>query len=210
MAASGTAWVRSDERPKETSVLVRISGRFCMPNKRDENGNLRQFACRMVNVSQTAMILASPVSGRIGERVIAYFEEFGNIHGSILKMMECGFSIQILASQKDRSKLLRKIIWLQQNKDHDVPDARAYKRVIPHDPISTLIFPDASSMRCFIIDMSASGAAISADITPRIGTILAVGKVPGKVVRHFDEGFAVQFNALQEHQSLEKLVIFRY
>ena len=89
-----------------------------------------------------------------------------------------------------------------------MPDARAFKRVIPQDPISTLIFPDATSMRCFVIDMSASGAAISADITPRIGTVLAVGRVPGKVVRHFSEGFAVQFNQLQEHQSLEKLVIF--
>jgi hypothetical protein len=210
MAASGTSCVGSDERPKEISVLVRIPGRLCMANKRDDSGELRKFACRMVSVSQSTMILASPVAGRIGERVIAYFEEFGNIHGSILRVMECGFSIQILANHKDRSRLLRKIIWLQQNKDHDVPDVRACKRVIPQDPISTLMFPDATSMRCFIIDMSASGAGISADINPRIGTVLAVGKVTGKVVRHFNEGFAVQFNQLLEHESLEQLVIYRY
>jgi hypothetical protein len=121
--------------------------------------------------------------------------------------MECGLSIQILANRSDRSRLLRKIVWLQQNQDHDVPDVRTYKRIIPQDPISTLIFPDATVTRCFIIDMSASGAAVSADIYAEIGTVLAVGTVPSKVVRHFRNEFAVKFYQLQEHQSLEQLVI---
>jgi hypothetical protein len=61
---------------------ARIPGRLSMANKFDANGDRRQFACRMVNISQSTMTLASPVAGRIDERVITYFEEFGTIQGS--------------------------------------------------------------------------------------------------------------------------------
>ena len=32
------------------------------------------------------MILASSILGQIGERVIAYFEEFGNVQGSVIRV----------------------------------------------------------------------------------------------------------------------------
>ena len=43
------------------------------------NGNCRQFACRAVSISATNLILATSVSAAIRERVVAYFEEFGEI-----------------------------------------------------------------------------------------------------------------------------------
>jgi hypothetical protein len=55
--------------------------------------------------------------------------------------------------------------------------------------------------------MSISGAAVSADISPAIGTPLAVGKIVGRVVRHFVGGFAVQFVELQDLETLEQRII---
>jgi hypothetical protein len=155
------------------------------------------------------MMLATPVNGPIGERVIAYFEEFGKIQGSIIRVLDGGFVIRIAATNAERSKLLRKLLWLEQNKNYDVPDVRTYKRIVPENPLSTLIFPDSSMLGCFVIDMSASGCAVSADIMPEIGTVVAVGKVAGKVVRHFTEGFAVQFKQLQNPVVIEQLVIHK-
>ncbi len=65
-------------------------------------------------------------------------------------------------------------------------------------------------LECFVIDISASGAAVSADVVPDVGTILAIGQVPGKVVRHFAEGFAVKFKQTQRANLVEKLVIRRW
>jgi hypothetical protein len=62
---------------------------------------------------------------------------------------------------------------------------------------------------CFVVDISVSGAAVSADIVPRIGTVLAVGKVVGRVVRNIQGGFAVQFVEAQDRQEVEALVIRR-
>lgn len=196
-------------RNQEIRAIVRIPGRFSLANRRDAKGDRRQFACRAINVSQTNMMLATPVNGAIGERVIAYFQEFGKVQGSIVRVLAGGFIFRIAASNEERVRLLRKLIWIEQNKNYDVPDIRTHPRIIPEEPLSTLIFPDGSMMGCFVIDMSASGAAISSDIVPEIGTVVAVGKVPGKVVRHFPEGFAVQFKQIQNSHLLEQLVIYR-
>lgn len=156
------------------------------------------------------MILASSIAGQIGERVIAYFEEFDNVQGSVIRVMDGGFGMRIHGSKSDRSRLLKKLTWLKQNNDFDIPTFAPISASFPEDPISTLILADGTVMRCFVIDMSASGAAISADITPEIGTVLAIGTVVGKVVRHFNEGFAIHFNQLQDHEALEQVVIHKF
>lgn len=51
--------------------------------------------------------------------------------------------------------------------------------------------------------MSISGAAVSADLQPEIGTPLAVGSCVGRVVRHRPDGFAVKFTELQNRSELE-------
>jgi hypothetical protein len=194
------------ERRQDVRVVVHIPGRFSLANRRDAMGNRRKFACRAVNVSSIHMMLATPIDGPIGERVIAYFEEFGTIQGSIARVLNGGFIMRIAATTDERSALLRKLIWLEQHKNYDV---RTHKRTIPQEPISTLIFPDGAMLQCFVIDMSASGVAVSADVTPRIGAVLAVGKVAGRVVRHFEEGFAVAFKQPQNTAEIERLVIYK-
>lgn len=194
---------------RDVKIVASIPGRFSLANRRDSNGNRRQFACRAVNISQTTMMLAAPVSGPIGERVIAYFQEFGKIQGSIVHVMnrDRGFVIRIVATDEQRAQLLRKLIWLEKHTNCDVPDLRTNKRIVPQDPISTLTFSNCSMLSCFVIDMSASGVSVSADVVPPIGTVLAVGKVVGEVVRHFAEGFAVHFRECQDPARIEHLVI---
>ena len=69
-----------------------------------------------------------------------------------------------------------------------------------------MIFADGTYRDCFIIDMSASGAAVSADMQPDLGMPLAIGSCVGRVVRHFREGFAVKFVETQDEAQIEKLV----
>ena len=69
-----------------------------------------------------------------------------------------------------------------------------------------MIFADGTYRDCFIIDMSASGAAVSADVQPDLGMPLAIGSCVGRVVRHFREGFAIKFVGAQNEAQLEKLV----
>src|SRR5580704_8424628 len=51
------------ERRAEVRVDIRIAGKFSLANKRDAKGDRRKFACRTINISQSAMVLAAPVAG---------------------------------------------------------------------------------------------------------------------------------------------------
>jgi hypothetical protein len=62
---------------------------------------------------------------------------------------------------------------------------------------------DSHMENCLILDLSIAGAAISADTIPAVGSVLAVGKLVSRVVRHFDEGFAVQFVERQSRETVE-------
>jgi hypothetical protein len=70
-----------------------------------------------------------------------------------------------------------------------------------------LIFADGSTLGCIVLDMSATGAAISANVQPAIGAPLAVGRSVGRVVRHFAEGFAMKFERPVDRDYLEHLII---
>jgi hypothetical protein len=195
------------DRREDTRVIVNIGGRYMLSSKRDEMGNRREFACRALNMSTRAMLVAAPVLGPIGERVITYFGEFGTIDGTIIRLMERSFVMSIKASDSLRERLAAKLSWLEEHKAYDVPDCRQHRRIVPRRPFSTLTFADGETATCLVIDLSASGVAVSADIVPPLGAVVAVGAVVGRVRRHFAEGFAVAFEETQDLRKLQRLLM---
>ncbi|NWG24664.1 MAG: PilZ domain-containing protein [Pseudorhodoplanes sp.] len=195
---------------RDARMVVSMPGRYVLANKRDVNGDRRQFACRAVNISPLSVTLAVPVKGVMGERVISHFDEFGTLKGRIVRVMDRGFSMTIAATDEERDRFARKIDWLIRNKNDAVADDRKHKRIVPQNPHSTIMLADGSILGCFVIDMSESGIAVSADYVPEIGTPLAIGKAVGRVVRQFREGFAVQFLELQDVKVLEQRLAARH
>ena len=192
---------------RQRAVNISCGGRYSLANWYDPNGNRREFACRTSRVSPFRMLVDVPVIGKVGERVVSYFADFGKLDGWIADTVVGGFLIDLAVDKARREKLANKLAWLEKKQqDKSVRDSRAHNRIIPANPHSTLVFADGTYRNCFVIDMSTSGAAVSADILPEIGMPLAVGACVGRVVRHFREGFAVKFVELQDANRLERLV----
>ena len=55
-----------------------------------------------------------------------------------------------------------------------------------------------------VIDVSLSGASVVAKIKPAVETEVILGRMRGRVVRHHDQGFAVQFAELQDPDNLAR------
>ena len=195
------------ERRDDVRVIVNLPGRSLLASKRNLKGERCEFACRIVNVSLEAMALAAPVSGPIGERVILYSEQLGRLHGPIVRLMTNGFAISIAASPQTREKLAAKLDWLVKQKDApELTDSRRHRRVVPKNPMATILQADGSLTSCLVIDFSDSGVAVSADLYPQVGTPLAVGKMVGRVVRRFSEGFAIEFTEKASLADIERLL----
>lgn len=114
--------------------------------------------------------------------------------------------MSLVLSEEQRERLSAKILWLEMRKHLNLADGRVHKRSVPKKLHSSVMLADGSIYDCIVIDMSASGVAVSADINPKIGDVLAVGKVVGRVVRLFPDGFAIRFIALQDLDALEQLL----
>jgi hypothetical protein len=195
-----------NEFMQRRAVDLRTGGRYSLSNCRDMQGNRREFACRTTRISPFQMLIAAPVLGPKGERVISYFGELGKLDGWITDTVEGGFLVDIAATKKAREGLATKLSWLEKRQREAVLDLRQQQRLVPENPHTNLIFADGTTVSCFVIDMSPSGVAVSADIEPEIGTRLAVGRAVGCVVRRFNEGFAVHFDRLLEMEYLEQMI----
>ncbi len=187
-----------------TKIIVSVPGYYELANRHDARGNRRKFACRVVGFSPEAITLFAAVSGAIGERVLIYSYEFGGLQGRISRLLDGGFTVNLAGTAEDRTRRMEKLEKYEMIKNHDLPDRRKHKRIIPKTPHSTLVLADSRQLKCFVIDISVSGAAVSADIEPAIGTPLAVGSIVGIVVRHLADGFAIQFIELQDLESIEQ------
>lgn len=193
---------------RQRAVNVVVGGQYTLSNWLDPEGRPRSFACRTSRVSPFRMIVEVPVVGRVGDRIGTYFGDFGKMEGEISDTVSGSFLLELMLTRPQRQKMSDQLTWLEKKqKDPSIKDARRQARIVPASPHSMLTFANGSMKSCFVVDMSPSGAAVSADVQPEIGTPLAVGACVGRVVRHLDGGFAVKFIEEQGRDVLERRVI---
>ena len=193
---------------KQRAVNIAVGGNYTPANWYDPQGKPRTFACRTTRVSPFRMIVDVPVVGKSGDPITAYFGDFGKLEGFISDTMSGAFLLELEMSRSMREKLASKLTWLEKKlKDPGVRDVRKDARIIPASSHSTLTLADGSIHGCFIIDMSVSGVAVSAQVQPPIGMPLAVGACIGRVVRLLPDGFAVKFVETQDRLDLNRLIV---
>jgi PilZ domain-containing protein len=203
----GIATVSVKRFLKQRAVNIAVDGSYTLANWFDWEGRPLTLACRTSRVSPFRMLVDAPVVGRVGDRITTYFSDFGKLDGRISETVAHGFLLELIMSKPMREKLARKLVWLEKRlKDPSVRDARKRARIVPARLRASLTFADGTIRSCLVIDMSASGAAVSADVQPEIGTPLAVGTCVGRVVRHLHHGFAVQFAEPQDRFELHRRI----
>jgi hypothetical protein len=192
---------------KQRAVNIAVGGNYTLANWYDRQGKPRTFACRTTRVSPFRMMVDVPVVGKVGDPITSYFSDFGKLEGFISETMSRGFLLELEMTRSMREKLANKLAWLEKKlKDPSIPDVRKDARIIPATPHSTLIMADGTTHGCFVIDMSSSGVAVSAQVQPPIGMPLAIGTCIGRVVRLLPDGFAVKFVERQNRNDLNRLI----
>jgi len=191
----------SQERRRHQRVKVNLLGRYMLSDR-------REFPCQVINMSPGGMALIAPVVGEPGERVIAYVDHLGRLEGKIARIIDNGFAMTIAATLRKRDKLAAQLTWLANRNILNLPEDRRHGRFVPRNPMARLILPNGNNVACRVIDLSQSGAAIaiSPDLCPPVGAAVTIGKAPGRVVRHIDDGFAIEFTRLQHPDFIEENV----
>lgn len=172
-------------------VNVSVLGRYMLQDR-------REFPCQVLEMSPGDATVIAPIAGQVGEKVIAYLDHIGRIEGTVLAQSEGGFTMDIVASPRKRDKMAAQLTWLANKDVLNLPEDRRHERVVPDNRHSTVVLDDGRRYNCKIIDISLSGAAIELAVRPAMGTPVTLGRMRAKVVRHFQDGVAVEFASAQE------------
>ncbi len=191
----------AEERRRHQRVKVNLLGRYMLADR-------REFPCQVIDMSPGGMALIAPVPGIPGDRVIAYVDHLGRLEGKVARTIENGFAMTIGATLRKRDKLAAQLTWLANRSILNLPEDRRHGRFTPRNPMARVILPNGTNVTCRVIDLSASGAAIAIapDLRPVVGTAITIGKTTGRVVRHIDDGFAIEFTRLQHPDFIEENV----
>ena len=189
--------IRQHDRRRNQRVNVHLLGRFMLEDR-------REYPCQTQNMSPGSVALTTPIVGRVGERVVAYIDNIGRVEGKIVRVYDGGFAMTVTATLRKKDKLAAKLTWLANRHELNLPEDRRHDRVSPNITSVMVSLPDGREFKARVLDLSLSGASLSFDARPPIGSPLMAGKLRATVVRHSDDGVAIEFATLQTQSSLEE------
>jgi c-di-GMP-binding flagellar brake protein YcgR len=189
--------IRQHDRRRFQRVTVNLLGRFMLEDR-------REYPCQTVDMSPGSLAVTAAVIGRVGERVVAYIDQVGRIEGQIVRVDASGFAMSITATARKRDKLAAKLTWLANRHELNLPEDRRHDRISAKISVVPVTLPDGREYQARVVDISLSGAALGLDVRPPIGSPVMIGKLRARIVRHFDEGVAIEFATQQTVASLEQ------
>lgn len=192
----------AEERRRYQRVKVHLLGRYMLPDR-------REYPCQVINMSPGGVAVLAPGIGKVGDRVVAYLDHIGRIEGKITRLLDNGFAMSVGATPRKRDKLAAQLTWLANRDILNLPEDRRHERIVPRLPSGPVRFEDGRQINCRIIDVSLSGAAIASDLRPLMRSQVMLGRVQGRVVRHLDDGFAIEFLHEQSPDTLEDSITAR-
>jgi PilZ domain len=177
------------EQRSHPRVKLVIDGRFMLEDR-------TEYPCTTVQASVRSLVIRSDMRGKVGERIICYFDAIGRIEGAIERHSLEGFVLEIESTSRKRDKLGTQLTWLANRDVLNLPEDRRHERIIPLDTkisIRRISDPQAMPIPGQMIDLSRSGAAVAAGGSFVKGEVLLLGTTPAVVTRIYNEGIAVEF-----------------
>ncbi len=187
----------NQERRRSQRVKVDLTGRYMLADR-------REFTCRTFDMSPGGVALIAPAQPRPGEPVVAYIDHIGRLEGHCVRLIENGFAMTVQGTLRRRDKLADQLTWFANRNSLGLPEDRRHERFTLRNSRSLLAFGNGESMPARVLDVSLSGAAVQAREKPPVGTPVMLGRTPGRVVRHLETGFAIEFTRIQTVDTLEE------
>lgn len=185
------------DRRLHPRVPVVMLGRFMRASK-------HEFPCKMIDISAGGAAFMAPVEPEIGEKIIAYFDQLGGLEGAVARSFPGGFAIQFTMTAHKREKLSATLMFMLNKHEQPGIESRRHERTVPTNNTQNLTLAEGLVVSCDVFDMSLSGASIITPARPVLGTMLKLGNMNAKVVRHHERGIALEFVDVQRPNALRK------
>jgi PilZ domain len=176
---------KGPDRRRYPRFALSLPGRFMRPDKLD-------YPCRLKDISVGGAAFITPTLPAVGEKIIAYLMHLGGLEGAVVRRTNDGFAMSITATQRKRDNLAARIQLLISSTDLAETDERISPRT-PTTGFARLMLADGTVLECPMLDVSGSGVSIVTPIKPAVGAEVILSNERAVVVRHHEEGIAVEF-----------------
>lgn len=125
--------------------------------------------------------------------VTAYIEDIGRVDGLVAEPAAMGFWVNFSFAENRQPRFIRHLRWLIRRERGLAAAERRHTRYEPRNTSARFSLPGGREMACEVIDISLSGAGVRSRVKPSIGSPVMLGHMKGRVVRHLEHGFAIEF-----------------
>ena len=150
------------------------------------------FDCQIMNLSLGGAGIQCSEPPPLQSFVVLYIDGFGRFEAITTRYIDGELGLRFVCSETKRQRLLNDILNLVSD------GTKASTRTRQHARNATVkqvhfIRSNGDQIRCEAIDLSRQGISLRTDIRPPIGEMTRLGRIMGRVVRHHDDGIAIQF-----------------
>lgn len=169
------------ERRRHARTQMNLTVRFLLHDGTEHSGSV-------TNISVGGMAIRSSAKPAAGSIIIAYVQDLGRLEGLVSRTEGEGFAVRLTLSALRREKLEERLgVGFKpgiEGRRHDRETTQG---------VSKVLRSDGREIACKVIDLSLGGVSVAAAEWPPLGEQVLVGKMRGRVVRHHDRGFAIEF-----------------
>jgi hypothetical protein len=165
---------------------IALSGKIFLPAED------ASFDCQVVNLSGGGAGIQCNEPPPLRSFVILYIDGIGRFKALTTRYVDGELGLQFITSEEKREQLLKDILYFVMHGTKITTRTRRHTRSTDVK-WSHFLRPNGDCVRCEALDLSLQGISLKTKVQPPIGEITRLGRVYGRVVRHHDDGIAVQF-----------------
>lgn len=179
---------------QDAPAPINLPARFLMPDRSEHE-------CHAVEITSGGAFLLTSINMPPGVAIVVYIEDIGRVEATTSERSGGRLKIDFHVTGLRLERLATRLRWLAARNKLPPPDGRRHERFVPDKRTAQVTLADGKKFPCEIIDISLSGAAIKTEVKPVLGSLLLLGMTRGRVVRHFQNGIAIEFmQQLQQGQ----------
>ena len=163
-----------------------LFGRFMLPDQ-------SEHPCQVVRVSVSGAVFLTNLDVPAGVQIVAYIDQLGRVEAQVADPLDGGFGVRFQMTEARQAKFAERLGWLKDHNEEGSIEQRSHQRFEPTDAASHITLPDGRIYPCEVVDISLTGAAVSTQVMPALGTYIMLGKMRGRVVRYLENGVAIEF-----------------
>lgn len=163
-------------------------------------------AGRLLDISEKGLALFSDINAVEGDPIVVYPLGLGRIEGEVVRCFEGGLGVSFTLSDAQKETILERIAAALEGKSYmRLVEKRSDLRIRYNIETTAQLDNIEPPIICTIVDMSRSGCLLHAAKKPGLGEEVIIGALRGRVSRHVDDGFAIEFTGSATNPDPDKV-----